>query len=142
MSSCQYAVTIPAEPGALKVVRAFIEAVLAQSKADDPDDIVLALDEACANVVKHRCPTLDDGRIEVSAEVDGEALRLRISRFCRAGEVATIKPRPWDDEHPGGLGAGIVEKVMDRVEYELDPTGGGSVALVLEKKLTKGAAGG
>ena len=61
----EYAITIPAEPCSLKIVRAFMDAVLTGAEVDEADNIILALDEACANVVRHRCKSLDDGAVRV-----------------------------------------------------------------------------
>ena len=133
-----FAVTVPADPSALKIIRAFMESVLREVSIAEPDDIVLALDEACSNVIKHRCKALDDGQIRVKAEIVGHTLQLRIGNFCQEEEIPSIKPRDLDDDRPGGLGTSFLAQIMDRVIYEPDPSGkAGSVALVLEKTLPK-----
>ncbi len=49
--------------------------------------VVMALDEACTNILRHPC------------------------------DPQTIKGRNWDDIRPGGLGVPIIQEVFDRVEY-------------------------
>jgi len=136
MVALSYSVTVPAEPCSLKPVRSFFRAVLHRYCGSDLDDVVMALDEACANVIKYRCPSISNGLLQVSAEVDGELLRLRLNRFCAKGDVAGIKPRDLADVRPGGLGTAFIDRIMDKVDYLPDTDAPGSVALVMERRIT------
>ena len=134
MKRFSFQVTTPADPRFLKAVRAFFSAILAEF-GDEVDMLVLALDESCANLLKHR-PAERDCPIEVQAEIDGLVARFRIVDFCCAGDIPNIKPRNLDDVRPGGLGTHFVSEIMDRVRFEPDPAHEGRMVLVLEKKLT------
>ena len=133
-----YALAVPADAASLKHLRAFFASVLGEVPCPDADGLVLALDEAFANVVKHRAGELDDGLIQVETTVDDARLRIRIGRFCRATDVEQVKPRDLEDVRPGGLGTHFIAKIMDRVAYEPEPCTPGRMALVLEKSVPKG----
>jgi anti-sigma regulatory factor (Ser/Thr protein kinase) len=130
-----YTASIPAETCSLKALRAFFGSVLEQAGCADPEPVILALDEACSNVIRYRCKTIDDGTIQVTAEVNPRWLRFRIGRFCKPEDIQKIKPRDLTDVRPGGLGTSFIEQIMDRVEYEPDPVHPDCLALILERSL-------
>lgn len=135
LSTRRYAATIPAETCSLRALRAFFGSVLEQAGCRDKERVVLALDEACSNVIRYRCHTIDDGQIRVSADLEPELVRFRIGRFCKPEDIGKIKPRDLADVRPGGLGTSFIAQIMDRVAYERDPDQPGCLALVLEKSL-------
>ncbi len=130
-----FGVTVPADARYLKVVRAFFKPVMDEHFGDDAGRLILALDESCANVVKHRSGALEDGMFHVRLELSAEMVRFIIGDFCAEGDVHRIKPRDLDDIRPGGLGTHFVGEIMDRVAYEPEPGKPGRVALVMEKNL-------
>ena len=73
-----YAASIPAETCSLKALRAFFASVLEEIGCSDPEPVILALDEACSNVIRYRCQTIDDGVIQVTAELDPGLLRFGV----------------------------------------------------------------
>ncbi|MEM7202598.1 MAG: ATP-binding protein [Planctomycetota bacterium] len=133
MPSRAYLAEVPADASCLRAVRAFAAAVLAKEQIDESERLVLALDEACANIVKHRCPTIEDGRICVRLELTDATLRFRIGGFCKPGDVPKVKPRDFADIRPGGLGTAFIGEIMDRVAFEPDPERGGAMELVMER---------
>lgn len=87
--------------------------------------IVLAVDEALANVMTHGYDRRLDGQIEVSLFKDIDAatgifgsLRIIIEDDGKQTDPAIIKSRDLDDIRPGGLGVHIIKEVMDSVKYE------------------------
>ncbi len=132
MSARTYAASAPVTPASLRCLRAFFENVLRAEGRAEPERIVLALDEACSNVVKHRCPSIDDGQLRVSLRIDGQRTVCRIGGFCAAKDVDQIKPRPLAEVRPGGLGTSFIAQIMQRVGYEPDPESEGGLALVME----------
>jgi len=130
-----YAASIPAETCSLKALRAFFGSVLEEFGCSDPEPVILALDEACSNVIRYRCGTIDDGIVKVVAELAPGSLRFRIGRFCKPQDLDKIKPRDLADVRPGGLGTSFIAQIMDRVDYEPDPDDPDCLALVLEKKI-------
>lgn len=143
MSERTFSVSVPAEPSSLGMVRAFFEPMLRESCPRAADAVLLALDEACSNVVKHRAGALGATTIDVRAHVDDRRVRFRIARFCRTRDRGDIRPRPLDeedDECPGGLGTAFITRLMDVVAWEEEEPG--VLALVLEKAFEGGTAHG
>lgn len=134
-----YHLRVPAEARCLRAVRAFVTVALADCSCRTTERIVLALDEACANVIKHRNPGMGCTDVAISIEIDPDVFRCRIGSFCHRDDVANIRPRPIDDVRPGGLGTHFIQQVMDSVRYEPDPERPGAMLLVLEKRLPEEA---
>ena len=136
MNPIPFAVTVPVDAKYLKVIRGFLQPIIEDLfEAEQADMLVLALHEACSNVVKHQGQALMGGLIHVGAELAPDSIRLRIGNFCATEDVPNIKPRDLKDFRPGGLGTHFIGQIMDRVAYEPDPGSPGRMALVMEKKL-------
>lgn len=135
MAACRYEIRVPAEARCLRAVRAFVAAALPDRLGETVDRIVLALDEACANIIRHRNARMGCNDIELHLELDDGSFRCRISSFCANDDVAHIRPRDEDDPRCGGLGTRFIAQIMDRVEYEPDPHRPGAMTLLLEKAL-------
>jgi sigma-B regulation protein RsbU (phosphoserine phosphatase) len=138
MSDRAFAVTVPADARYLKVVRAFFKPLMEEHFGEEGAGmIILALDESCSNIVKHRSQ-LDGGLIHVRVLVMPDRLRLRIGDFCRDTDVDNIRPRDLTDVRPGGLGTHFINQIMDRVAFEPEPARPGRMALVMDKALPSG----
>jgi anti-sigma regulatory factor (Ser/Thr protein kinase) len=85
--------------------------------------IVLAVDEALANVMKHGYGQRIDGPISISWQfVKGVSpagsVRITIEDEGKQVDPCQIKSRDLDDIRPGGLGVHIIKEIMDSVTYE------------------------
>jgi anti-sigma regulatory factor (Ser/Thr protein kinase) len=134
-------VTVPTHARFLASVRQFYTTVLQAHCGAvhcDPalvDDLVLALDECCTNLIKHRSQRICDGAIHIEGTLDGSSVHFRIPGFCLAEDRDKIKPRNLEDVRPGGLGTHFVQRIMDRVTFEPDAERPECLALLLEKSL-------
>ncbi|MCA9323055.1 MAG: ATP-binding protein [Planctomycetes bacterium] len=128
-------IDVPADASYLKCIRGFVKPVLeTRFEEDVAGQIVLAVDEACSNIIKHGQSWLRPrGRIILELEDGKKRITFRISNFCKESEVDKIKPRDLDDVKPGGLGTHFMKEVMDTVEFEPDTERSGRVALVMTK---------
>ncbi len=103
---------------------------------DEIGRIMLAVDEALANVIRHgyggRCEEPIDVRIEQVRAQGDEAIRVTIRDFGRQIDPPVICGRCLEDVRPGGLGVHIMRAVMDEVTYA--PAEGGGMQLVMKKK--------
>ncbi len=133
--SRQFSVSIPADAGFLKAVRAFFKASLGEFLGDETDMVVLALDESLSNVLKHHPAGGRGGVLCVKAELLDDRIRFRLDDYCRSEDVPRIRPRDLEEVRPGGLGTHFVRRIMDRMEFEADPECPGRMSLVLEKCL-------
>lgn len=133
-----HSITIPSRPDALRVMRAYFRPLLEDwFEEETARHVLLAIDECCSNMLRHRCATLDGGSLTVASSLEGDRVRFRFDSFCRAEDVAEIAPRDLQDVRPGGLGTHFVAQVMDTVRYEEDPANPAVRHLHLEKTLDK-----
>ena len=82
-----------------------------------PADVVLAVDEACQNVIRHAYRGEPDGVIELEMRCAGDELSIAVRDFAPPVDPARIRPRPLDDLRPGGLGTHFIRSVMDQTEF-------------------------
>jgi len=115
----------------LASVREAVRRFLQESGHDECEAelIVLALDEACTNIIRHaycHAPRPVLLRMERGQGV----LRFVLRDFGTPCDPRKIRGRELEDVRPGGLGVHIIRKAFDRVEYA--PLRRGT-RLVLEK---------
>ena len=115
----------------LPVVRAALERFcqLLGLDADMGAEIVLAVDEALTNIIRHAYHGAADKPIEISfacvgAAGGGQALRIELRDWGESVDPSRIKSRDLDDIRPGGLGVHLMQNCMDTVEYAPGPEGG------------------
>jgi len=102
---------------------------LAGFEEEEAEKIVLAVQEGCANVIRHcynNCPT---ERMDIWFCFDDEELEIRIVDYGTFVDPSKIKSRDLDEVRPGGLGVHLMQKVMDEVTYEENESGGTTLTL-------------
>lgn len=92
-------------------------------------EIVLALDEAVTNVIRHGYGGQPQQRILVRARVIddpecGEGLEICVRDFGKQVDPSLICGRNLDDVRPGGLGVHIIRAMNSSVEYQRAEGGG------------------
>lgn len=129
---------ICADTAYLSVVRAAAGRVCEMVGLNDDEigSVLLALDEALTNVIRHGYDGPCEKSILISfqgfGEADGTACRLEIviRDYGRQVELERIKSRDLEDIRPGGLGVHIIQSVMDEVEYSHWDGGGMQLRMV------------
>lgn len=101
---------------------------------DERSDVVLALDEACVNVIRHAFPDDPDGRIRLLAEMIDGGVRVQVEDDGVGFDPAAPRRQtlPWDTS---GRGLDLIRSLMTSVELEspsMASTGGGT-RLVMQK---------
>jgi len=101
----------------------------------DVDGIVLAIDEALANIMRHGYEGRKDCEINIRMEAitgdDGRGgIRIILEDSGKQVDPKAIKGRDLDDVRPGGLGVHIIRTVMDDVEYRRLEQGGMQLQMV------------
>jgi anti-sigma regulatory factor (Ser/Thr protein kinase) len=123
-------------PELLAPVRALVNAMALRAGLDDLSacHLVLAMDEALTNVIRHGYDGRTDGMIWIAVEgLDcGDGLRIEIEDRARTVAPETFKGRDLDDIQPGGLGMHLMTSLVDRCEHT--PRAGGGMRVVLEKR--------
>ena len=82
------------------------------------DEIVLAIDEACQNVVRHAYRD-KDGNVAVKLSFQDKEFIVSIEDDGTPVIPEKIKPRNIEDIKPGGLGTFFINQIMDSVSFQL-----------------------
>lgn len=99
---------------------------------DTVAQLVLAVDEACTNIIRHAYEGRDDGKIEVDARADNGVWEVRVRDYGKKGDPGQIKGRELHDVKPGGLGLFFIQLAFDDVQF--DHTLKEGTCLILRKK--------
>lgn len=99
----------------------------------DVADIVLAVDEACQNVIRHAYGSEGQGDIAIELRNRPDAIIIIIRDFADPIDISKIKPRDLDDVRPGGLGTHLMKEVMDSVDFLPPPIDGGNLLRLVKK---------
>jgi anti-sigma regulatory factor (Ser/Thr protein kinase) len=118
-------VSIPSNPQYLCTLRGFFSSLLEALDFDEAETngIVLAVHEACANVIEH-CYRGDAGqRIDLTVSIMPESITIEIQDYGGQQDVTAFKPRALDDVRPRGLGTHFIQNLMDDVSFCVSETG-------------------
>ena len=94
--------------------------------------MVLGVDEACTNIIRHAYQLRDDQPIALSMEGLRKCVRMRLRDYGAQVPVHQMRGRAHDQIEPGGLGLHLIKNAFDRVDYILKARG---TELVLTKNL-------
>ena len=131
----------PSMAGKLKGVREAVAAALQKDGCPDSmlKDLVLAVDEACQNVIRHAYKGDTEGEITLEIRRDGDDLVVLLRDFAETVDPEKIKPRDLEDIRPGGLGTHLIQEIMDEVEFAPPPGNSGNL-LRMVKRLVRGTS--
>jgi len=101
---------------------------------EEAANIMLAVDEACTNIIKHAYQFAPDKEIEIEIVEGKESFEIRMYDSGVKFDPDAIRP-PDLKEHlghfrRGGLGVYLMKKLMDKVEYKFQPGKRNEVRLV------------
>ena len=125
-------------PEQLRNVRHVVRSVTTDRgcKDDLVNGMVLAIDEASSNVIKHGYGLNDSGDIILEIFYSRGELVFRLTDFAKPVNRAACRSRELDDLRPGGLGVHLIKKIMDKYEF-LDPPKGVGNVLEMRKRIVK-----
>jgi serine/threonine-protein kinase RsbW len=133
---------LPADARLLPRTRRAIAEYLSEIGASQEhvDDVILALDEACANVIRHAFPDADDGSeasFRVLAEITDEDISMSIEDDGVGFAPEAIKALDLrdDPEAQSGRGLDIIRQVMTSVEVRSPTETGAGTRLHMRKRL-------
>jgi len=125
-----------AQPAVLAGVRKRVGKALAraQVEAELRYQLVLAVDEACTNIIRHAYGGPCDSRIALAVSREGPELRFELRDFAPCVDPDRVKPRDLSECRPGGLGVALIDGLMD--EWRIEPlTDGCGNRLLMRKTL-------
>jgi len=112
--------TFPSHPRYLAVVRAvtakMVEVYGMHEKA--VEDIKLAVDEACSNVIKHAYRGNTSQKINLTYKITEKSFAVVIEDEGIKADMQSLKGRSLDDIRPGGLGIHFIRRVFDVVTFD------------------------
>lgn len=119
-------------------VRGYLEA--AETPADRCDEVVLALDEACANSMRHAYKGQTGGRLELTVRREGGAVEFQLRDFGVPIPADKCTPRALTAPDPaqltpGGLGLPLIFEVFDEVEVCPGVESGNCITMRLHGRL-------
>ncbi|MEW5989424.1 MAG: ATP-binding protein [Chloroflexota bacterium] len=126
--------TIPGRYNKIRRACAFVVAGAKKAGLDQKaiDDVELACDEACSNVIEHAYEGEGRGPIEVSWQVQDQSFVITVrdrGRPFNPDGVATPHIDP-DDLKIGGLGLHFMRQVMDQVSFSFNENHGNTLVMV------------
>jgi len=95
--------------------------------------IVLAVDEACSNIIKYAYEGDHSKLIVLNVLVEKTKLVIELKDSGKKPDVSKIVPRKLDDIKPGGLGTHFMAEVFDTITY--NTSGDAGTILILEKRV-------
>jgi anti-sigma regulatory factor (Ser/Thr protein kinase) len=127
----EFTVRLPVDSHSVPFVRGLCRKALdhLQVGKDTVEEIVLALTEACANVVEH---SGDGNDYDVAVRIDDETCRISVWDEGAGFEVPDLS-QPVDPTTDGGAGLVLMRALVDELAFERDPDGRHRVTL--EKRL-------
>ena len=113
----------------LAALRQFVADACSRERVEERarEDLELAVDEACTNVIEHGYAVGEPGPVALTVTRDGDALRVTITDHgtpfspARAPEANTTAD--WQDRPEGGVGWHLIKRLTDGWEYETAPDG-------------------
>ncbi len=125
----------PARADRLKLVRGGIRAAARMCGFNDAtaQSIVLAVDEACQNIIVHGYKGRADGEIVLGVFRCRNGILVRLRDFAPPVDPTKIKPRALDDIKPGKLGSHFIHEIMDSVAFRPVPDGTGNLLEMIKR---------
>jgi serine/threonine-protein kinase RsbW len=123
-------------PGNLFLMRNFVRNFLDNLPISERDRtlMVLGVDEACTNIIRHAYELRDDQLIALSLEIREDYVRMRLRDYGMQPPVEALhRRRRAEVIRPGGLGLMMIRNAFDQVDYILRQRG---TELVLTKKIS------
>lgn len=121
-STCQFTMTIPADPGAIPTVTDGVVHVLQEKQWPEADimAVELALQEAVANAIRHGCGGDSSKQLECSVACDTAGEVVITVRDPGEGFDHTALADPLDPANilkPSGRGIFLINGLMDDVQF-------------------------
>jgi len=128
--------SVPSHPKYLYVVRSAIYPLVMEAgfPKKDARKIVLAVDEACSNIIKYAYEGDYSRTYSLDVTVGPGKLVVALKDTGKKPDVTKIAPRKLDEVRPGGLGTHFIASVFDSVEYDTSRDAGTVLTLKKQKR--------
>ena len=115
----------PAATEALSTVRNAVRVACQQAGCSEAcsEQVVLAVNEACMNVIQHGYGFAGGKLFALRMSADGGMLTTYLLDNALLVSDGDLRPRALDELRPGGLGVRFMRELMDAVVYVQAPEG-------------------
>lgn len=119
----KYSINIPCRKANLSKIRNFVAGVLRKYGVDDVEvnNLVLAVDEVCANLIIHSYKCDPDEKLEVDIDINNKKITFDIHDHSDGFDIRE-HPEPALEEiiksrKKGGVGLLLVKRIMDDIDF-------------------------
>lgn len=123
MKTHRYKIRFPSQTDNLEVVRDFVYRLAQKAgfEKDEADQISLAVDEACTNVIKHAHKFNSRKMIDLAVIYTSKQFEIRITDKGKGFDPQALEkpdlPKYIHEAKMGGLGIHLMKTLMDEVNY-------------------------
>jgi serine/threonine-protein kinase RsbW len=123
----RFKLKVPSVTDNLYLIRDFIRSVAEKAgfNTEKQEQIALAVDEACTNVIKHAYKFNANRLIDISIQVDRQKIKITITDKGRGFDFSKLQDPDLKtyirESRHGGLGIYLIKTLMDDVRYEFNP---------------------
>lgn len=135
-----YNYKVPCSKNQLQCIRNFIHSTLDKFIISDIDkcQIVLAIDEVCANLMIHSHNCNPNDTIELSISIDNtQGITFEIQDEGKAFNIHDYSEPKLDEivraRRKGGLGILLVKRIMDQIEFDHDAKNNRNICRLYKK---------
>jgi serine/threonine-protein kinase RsbW len=140
----KYKLKIPSITENLQMIREFVLKIAAKTgfNEETQEQIALAVDEACTNVIKHAHHHDARRLMDIQIQTDANKMKITITDKGRGFDITKLKDPDVEkfikESRHGGLGIYLIKTLMDEVDYEFKPGVKNQVQLTkyLQKSVT------
>ena len=118
MMETLFEIRFPACADRLCMIRSMVKhtADLAGCCPELSERLVIAVNEACMNVIQHAYKDNDKGEIVLEMLNNAGKLHFRLYDYASPIDLESVKPRDLNDIRPGGLGTYFIDEIMDECD--------------------------
>jgi sigma-B regulation protein RsbU (phosphoserine phosphatase) len=107
------------DPKKLRMVRERVQEVAEEYGCSKKliSDLVIAINEACMNIMQHAYKGEKSGEILLQIQKKNGDVQVLLTDFADPIDPKGIRPRDLADVKPGGLGTYFIQEIMDDCTY-------------------------
>jgi serine/threonine-protein kinase RsbW len=123
----KFKLKIPSVTENLYLIREFVIKIASKAgfSVEIQEQIALAVDEACTNVIKHAHKFNARRAIDIDVVLDSQKMTVRIIDKGKGFDVDKLQTPDLEkyakESRHGGLGIYLMKTLMDDVQYEFNP---------------------
>ena len=123
-----YQLAFEARASALAEIRRQLTELLAHAdcSATEIQSVVIALNEACMNIIQHAYHGDSSQPIRLHIDVDDQEVRFELLDDAAPIDLARVCGRSFQELRPGGLGVNVIIQLMHDVRYSHRTEGAGN----------------